>query len=234
MADETTPRLALPLVAPAQAQKHVTVNEALLRLDALAQPRIASLSVGVPPGDAVDGDLYGVPSGAGGAWSGAMGQLALLSGGDWVFLPPADGMIAFVVDEGRIAVRRGGDWLTALAVSPHGAATLHEVIEGDVDLLGEAIDGAVPIPERAIVLAVTTRTLTAVTGAPSYDCGVAGEPAKFGGSLGIAAGSTNAGVIGPTAFYAPTPVCLSATTGSFTGGRVRYAIHCLRPTVPSA
>lgn len=234
MAEETTIRLGLPLVVAAQAQKHVTVNEALLRLDAFAQPRIASLSVGVPPGDAAEGDLYGVPSGAGGAWSGAAGQLALLSGGDWVFLPAAEGMIAFVADEGRIAVRRGEDWLTALAVSPHGAATLHAVIEGDVDLLGEATDGAVSIPERAIVLAVTTRTLTAITGAPSYDCGVAGEPAKFGGSLGIAAGSTNAGVIGPTAFYAPTPVRFAATAGSFTGGRVRYAIHCLRPTVPSA
>ncbi|MQT12314.1 DUF2793 domain-containing protein [Segnochrobactrum spirostomi] len=233
MAEETTIRLGLPLVAAAQAQKHVTVNEALLRLDALTQPRIASVSLGAPP-SAAEGDLYGVPSGAGGAWSGAAGQLALRSGGDWVFLPAGDGMIAFIADEGRIAVRHGEDWVTALAVSPHGAATLHQVIEGDVDLLGDATDGGALIPERAIVLAVTTRTLTAVTGAPAYDCGIAGEPAKFGGGLGAAAGSTNAGVIGPTAFYAPTPVRLSATTGSFTGGRVRYAIHCLRPTIPAA
>ena len=33
----STAQLALPLVAPAQAQKHVTVNEALARLDAAAQ-----------------------------------------------------------------------------------------------------------------------------------------------------------------------------------------------------
>ena len=32
-----TAQLDLPLVMPAQAQKHVTVNEALARLDAAAQ-----------------------------------------------------------------------------------------------------------------------------------------------------------------------------------------------------
>lgn len=60
------------------------------------------------------------------------------------------------------------------------------------------------------MLGVSTRTVTAVTGPTSYDYGVAGEPAKFGGSLGVAAGSTNFGVIGPQAFYAPTPISASA------------------------
>ncbi|NND41100.1 MAG: DUF2793 domain-containing protein, partial [Silicimonas sp.] len=39
MAD--TSRLGLPLLDPAQAQKHVTVNEAFLRLDALSQITLA-------------------------------------------------------------------------------------------------------------------------------------------------------------------------------------------------
>ena len=87
---------------------------------------------------------------------------------------------------------------------------------------------------RAIVLGVSTRTVTAVTGASSYDCGIAGEPSKFGGSLGIAAGSTNSGIIGPQAFYAPTPIRLTAGGGSFTGGAVRVAIHYLLPRVPQS
>ncbi len=41
-----TTRLGLPLLAPAQAQKHVTVNEALGRLDAVVRtedPRAAGV-----------------------------------------------------------------------------------------------------------------------------------------------------------------------------------------------
>lgn len=34
---DKTPNLALPFILPAQAQKHVTHNEALQRLDALVQ-----------------------------------------------------------------------------------------------------------------------------------------------------------------------------------------------------
>ena len=74
--------------------------------------------------------------------------------------------------------------------------------------------------------------LTAVLGASSFDCGVSGEPSKFGGALGVAVGSSNIGVIGPTAFYADTPVRLTANGGSFAGGAVRIAIHYLTCAAP--
>ena len=45
---ETT-QLGLPLLQPAQAQKHVTVNEALVRLDGLTQLVLASATVTAPP-----------------------------------------------------------------------------------------------------------------------------------------------------------------------------------------
>ena len=48
MADQTS-NLSLPFIMPAQAQKHVTVNEALVRLDGLAQLRLQSISVTTPP-----------------------------------------------------------------------------------------------------------------------------------------------------------------------------------------
>jgi hypothetical protein len=84
------------------------------------------------------------------------------------------------------------------------------------------------------VLAVSTRTTVAVTGAASYNCGVSGDTSKFGGSLGVAKNSNNVGVIGPTAFYADTPVLLSAVGGSFVTGKVRVAIHVLRFDAPVA
>jgi hypothetical protein len=39
-------------------------------------------------------------------------------------------------------------------------------------------------------------------------------------------------VIGPQAFYAPTPVRLTANGGAFTGGAVRVAIHYLMTRGP--
>jgi hypothetical protein len=59
-----TANLALPLVQPAQAQKHVTVNEALARIDGLAQLTLQSVSETVPPVSPAEGTAYGVPSGA--------------------------------------------------------------------------------------------------------------------------------------------------------------------------
>ena len=51
-----TPRLGLPLLQAAQAQKRATVNEALVRLDGLGQLSLVSLAVSIPPGVANDGD----------------------------------------------------------------------------------------------------------------------------------------------------------------------------------
>ena len=48
MSNETA-RLQMSLLQPAQAQKHVTVNEALMRLDGLVNMVLQSTSVAIPP-----------------------------------------------------------------------------------------------------------------------------------------------------------------------------------------
>ena len=122
-----------------------------------------------------------------------------------------------------------------LAQSPGGAAIgIHVAEELLAGLSGASAPSTITIPGRAIVLGVSTRTATAITGASSYDCGIAGELSKFGGSLGIATGSTNVGVIGPQAFYAATPIVLTANGGNFTGGDVRIAIQYLLPSAPTS
>lgn len=228
-----TPRLALPLVAAAQAQKHVTVNEALSLVDTLMQPVAASASETVPPATPAEGALYAVPAGATGAWAGRDGSLALWLAGAWSYRTPWRGMTLFLADRGELALYDTAlGWVAARAVSPHGAAMAEAVIEGEVTLAGDSVDSAVLIPACSVVIGVSTRTTQAVTGSSSYHCGISGEPAKFGGSLGVAPGASNVGVIGPTAFYADTPVRITANGGSFTAGRVRIAVHCLRPSAP--
>jgi hypothetical protein len=50
-----TPRLGLPAIEAAQAQKHVTHNEALVLLDALTQLAVESRLLTTPPGSPLEG-----------------------------------------------------------------------------------------------------------------------------------------------------------------------------------
>ncbi len=226
--------LALPYLAAAQAQKHVTHNEAIRRLDAFAQLVLESVTTPAPPAVPPEGARWFVPAGASGAFAGRSGQIAAHEAGAFDFLVPGQGFLAFIRDERRLAVFDGTAWVSPLAASAHGAAISARVLEEDVVLAGATVTTGFLMPDRAIVLGVSSRTVTAITGATSYDCGIAGEPSKFGGSLGIAAGATNAGVIGPSALYAATPVRLTANGGTFTGGVVRLAAHLLLCPVPRA
>jgi hypothetical protein len=77
MSDQST-NLSLPFLQPAQAQKHVTVNESLLRLDAIVQLSVVSATTSAQPGSPVDGAMYILPSGKTGAAWGAMANEALV------------------------------------------------------------------------------------------------------------------------------------------------------------
>lgn len=245
---ETTAHLALPFLMAAQAQKHVTHNEALRMLDAMVQLSVATRSLSAPPASPAEGARYIVASGATGIWTGGDGNVACWLDGAWMRFPPKPGWLAWVEDEAQVLIWSGAAWLpmveamgfiaqgpsVAVARGGHGASTGMAVIEETLTgLSGASRDSTVTIPDRAIVLGVSSRTVTAITGATSYDCGIVGEASKFGGSLGIAAGSTNRGVIGPQAFYADTTIRLTALGGNFSGGSVRIAIHILTVGLPS-
>jgi hypothetical protein len=105
-------RLGLPYLAAAQAQKHVTVNESLLRLDALTQLSVLSASLTAQPASPADGDLYILPAGkTGAAWGDfADGALAYWRDGVWEELTPKPGWRAFVEDQGALYARTGAGW----------------------------------------------------------------------------------------------------------------------------
>lgn len=124
--------------------------------------------------------------------------------------------------------------LATVAQGAAGSQIQFGILEQLVALSGGSTASTVQIPNRAIVFAVSSRTVAAITGAPSYGVGVAGNATQFGGGLGTTAGSTNVGVIGPTAFYNPTAIVLTATSGSFTGGSVRIAIQYALFNAPAA
>ena len=57
MAEDATANMDLPLLMPAQAQKHVTVNDALLRLDGQVDLVLQSLTRTTPPEVVADGPI---------------------------------------------------------------------------------------------------------------------------------------------------------------------------------
>jgi hypothetical protein len=111
MSDQSA-RLGLPFLAAAQAQKHVTVNESLLRLDALVQLSALSARVSAQPGEPNDGDLYLLPDGkTGSAWGGmANGALAYYRDGVWEKLAPKRGWLCYAEDEDALYARGASDW----------------------------------------------------------------------------------------------------------------------------
>lgn len=113
---DTTPNLILPLIAPGQAQKHVTHNEALAVLDALVQLSVADRSRTVPPAGPGEGDRHIVAATGSAEWSGWDGSVALYSAGGWLRMQPRPGWRAWIADEGVIAVWTGTIWQTQEAI----------------------------------------------------------------------------------------------------------------------
>jgi hypothetical protein len=231
-----TPNLGLPLVQPAQAQKHVTVTEAFVRLDAVSRLTLASRGVALPPPAVVDGVCYAVPAGAVNAWSGRDGQIAVGSNGGWDFITPRAGWSAFVLDEGQTALFDGTAWRGGqVTMTARGAGLGLRVIEFDHSVTpGPQSLTPLVIPPNAVVFGVTGRVVTALSGSLSgWDLGNPGAAGRYGTGLGVGAGSFVRGVLGqPTAFYAATALQLDATGGSFAGGTVRLAVHLLELSIP--
>lgn len=107
---DTTPRSGMPLLAAAQAQKHVTHNEALLQLDALGCARILDRDLTAPPPSPTDGDTYLVHATATGDWTGQDGRIAYALDDGWRFYAPFAGLMAYVVDEAKPIVFDGAAW----------------------------------------------------------------------------------------------------------------------------
>ena len=111
MADDTTARLALPLLQSGQAQKEMTHNEALARLDLAVQPRVATIGLNDPPASPAAGDCWIVGAAPTGDWSGMAGALAGWTDDGWRFVAALDGMVIWVADQAVPARYLAGAWV---------------------------------------------------------------------------------------------------------------------------
>lgn len=234
---ETT-NLGLPLVAPAQAQKHVTVNESFLRLDALAHLTLQTMGEAVPPGSPNEGDVHAIGSGATGLWAGQDGALALFQNGGWAFVTPRVGWKGWSLAGGTAVVFDGVAWVEgAGALSENGAGFVHRSVEVDHDLgTGPLSTVSAVIPANTVVYGVTGRVIADIGGASSFEIGVTGSTNRYGSGIGTTVGAWARGLTSsPLAYYSDTDLVLTATGGSFTGsGTLRLAVHFSELTLPRA
>ena len=115
---QQTPNLAMPVMMPSQAQKHITHNEALELLDAIVQLKCESIDLTTPPQSPSEGQCWAVPSGALGSWAGQDGKLATWRGGGWLFLAPKDGWLMWCAADTTLYARSSGDWQPLATLTP--------------------------------------------------------------------------------------------------------------------
>lgn len=105
-----TGRLMLPMLEPGQAQKEVTHNEALARLDLAVQSSVTAAGVDTPPVGPSIGQSWIVGATPSGAWAGHAGALAGWTAGGWRFVAPFAGLSAWSVADGSLARFDGAAW----------------------------------------------------------------------------------------------------------------------------
>lgn len=108
---DNTDRFELPLIAPSQAQKHLTHNEAVALVDGLIHLVLDTLGLDAPPPGAATPSAHAIGPVPTGAWTGHAGDIALLTGAGWLFVEPRQGMVAYRSDLGLFVVYAGsGSW----------------------------------------------------------------------------------------------------------------------------
>lgn len=231
-----TQNLTLPLLAASQAQKHVTVNEALQRLDGMVQLSLRSRSLTTPPGAVLEGECFGVPNSAVNDWAGHDGEVAQYVAGGWVFFTPQAGWRAYVADIGTVDLHDGTGWRAGgISVAPGGGGMQIRTVEADVTLTaGASVTAALSFPARSIVFGATGRVTQAITGTlTDWRLGDAASDTRFGNGLGIAQNSWVSGPVAPFVVWANTPLELTANGGDFAAGTVRIAVHFAEFAIPN-
>ncbi|MDB4213361.1 DUF2793 domain-containing protein [Octadecabacter sp.] len=147
---ESSHTLGLPYIQPAQAQKHVTHNEAIRVLDALVQLSVADRDQTAPPPTPTAGDRHIVGPSASADWTGQDGSIAVFEDAAWAFYPPQEGWQAVVRSEGVVLIWDGSNWvgsgidasalqnLDSVGINTTADATNRLAVSSDATLLSHA------------------------------------------------------------------------------------------------
>lgn len=105
-----SPNIGLPLMEAAQAQKHVTHNEALILLDAILQVAVSNMSASSPPSAPSAGMRVIVGPSASGVFAGQSGKIAYFEQSVWRFFQPKTGWIVWSTPDAALFIYTGAAW----------------------------------------------------------------------------------------------------------------------------
>ena len=118
--DLISPNLKLPYLAPAQAQKHLTHNEALRQLDAIVQLSVSSI-IDSPPASPENGLRVIIGSAPEEVFAGKENHIAAFQDGAWAYYAPQIGWRSYVETHSNLYIYDGLAW---------SSVTAQEAIEG--------------------------------------------------------------------------------------------------------
>ncbi len=123
-----------------------------------------------------------------------------------------------------------------VAPSPNGASAAFSYIEQVITCSGATTN--IPLGSTVIIMAVSLRVVTPVTGCASITINDSQNgPGHWGSGIGVSAGTTNQGVASPGPYYnGSTTLALAAVGGgaSFTGGTVRVSVLVMNINPPAS
>jgi hypothetical protein len=101
-------------------------------------------------------------------------------------------------------------------------------------LTGATVTATNLIPANCILLGVTARVTTAITGATTFDIGDGTTANRFGDDIAVALNTTSNNCIAPALIAAATNVVLTANGSNFTAGAVRVTAHFMTLVAPTS
>lgn len=107
----TTPNFSITELAASQAQKYVTVNEALRVVDTAMNLTVIRADNTAPPGSPSEGDKYIPFAPATGLWVGKEDSIAAYINAEWIFFTPAEGWRAYDQTTNTLRLWNGTAWI---------------------------------------------------------------------------------------------------------------------------
>ncbi len=109
--DNKTPNLQLYLLKEYQMQKELTINEAIIWVDAAMNKQVESITINIPPEQPEQGKLFYVPQNAKAEWAEHKNKLALYYSG-WRYIKVTAGYSCWVGDKNQFMLYTDKGWVT--------------------------------------------------------------------------------------------------------------------------
>lgn len=218
---DSSPRLSLPYIQPAQAQKHITHNEAIQLLDLLVQLRITEFDAVTPPVTPQDGAVYALGVATSGVWTDQAGRLAQYTNNTWHFVDAPEGSLATKADTRDLYTYQNAEWRPLLqSVETLGIGTNADAI----NRLAVASEATLLTHEGAGHQLKIDKATAGDTASLLYQTGFSGRA-----EMGLAGNDEFSIKVSPDGAAWSTALQLDPVTGHASGGAVQTSASDTTP-----